>query len=100
MSSMSMGTDLIMNWQARRESLFGRHAIKLRHRLTESSLFTGQALASIIERCRKHEFGLEAKAASASIWKKLGRQISGHVVKRRDFHVDAASPNGREDLAA
>ena len=51
MNPMSMGNDLIVDWQARHEALFGHHAIKLRHRLAESGLFTRQALAALIERC-------------------------------------------------
>jgi hypothetical protein len=39
------------------------------------------------------------KAASALVWKKLGRQIKGDVIKRRDFRIDASSPNGRRDIA-
>lgn len=35
------------------------------------------------------------KAASAFLWKKMGRQIEGDVVKRRDFRIDAKSPDGR-----
>jgi hypothetical protein len=40
------------------------------------------------------------KAASALAWKKLGRQIRGDVVKRRDFRIDPASPNGITEIAA
>jgi len=35
------------------------------------------------------------KAAAAFAWKKMGRQLQGDVIKRRDFRIDAASPNGR-----
>lgn len=60
MNSMSMGNDVIADWQPRHEALFGQHAIKLQHRLADSGLFTRQALARLIERCPKHELGLEA----------------------------------------
>jgi hypothetical protein len=40
------------------------------------------------------------KAASALIWKKLGRQTMGDVVKSRDFRVDPAAPNGRRNVNA
>jgi hypothetical protein len=40
------------------------------------------------------------KAASALIWKRLGRQLTGDVVKARDFRVDPTSPNGRRSLDA
>lgn len=61
MNSMSPSKDLIADWQPHHEMLFGRHAMKLRHRLTESGLFTRQALGKLIERCPKHELGLESK---------------------------------------
>jgi hypothetical protein len=60
MNSMSMSNDLIVDWQPQHEALFGRHAIKLRHRFVESGLFTRQALARLIERCPRHELGLES----------------------------------------
>lgn len=40
------------------------------------------------------------KAASALLWKKLGRQIKGDVIKRRDFRIDASSANGRSDIVS
>jgi hypothetical protein len=40
------------------------------------------------------------KAAAALVWKTLGRQTLGDVVKRRDFQLDRVSPNGRAELAA
>lgn len=60
MNSMSLSRDLIVDWQQRHELLFGRHAVKLKHRLAESGLFTRQALGRLIERCPKHELGLES----------------------------------------
>jgi len=38
------------------------------------------------------------KAAAAFAWKKMGRQIKGDVVKRRDFRIDPHAPNGRISL--
>lgn len=35
------------------------------------------------------------KAASALIWKKMGKQIEGDVVKARNFRLDPASDDGR-----
>ena len=49
---------------------------------------------------RADSFAVYPKAASALIWKKLGRQASGDVIKNRDFCVDPASPNGRRNLNA
>ena len=40
------------------------------------------------------------KAAAAFVWKKLGKQTVGDVVKRRDFRIDAASPTGRTAIGA
>lgn len=39
------------------------------------------------------------KAASAFLWKKMGRQVKGDVVKRRDFRIDASAPGGRRAVA-
>lgn len=38
------------------------------------------------------------KAASALLWKKMGRQIKGDVEKRKAFRIDVSSPNGRSPL--
>ena len=38
------------------------------------------------------------RPARRSLWKKLGKQITGDVVKQRDFRIDAKSPNGRASL--
>jgi hypothetical protein len=34
------------------------------------------------------------KAASAFVWKKMGKQITGDVVKAREFRLDVTAPNG------
>src|SRR4029450_5565710 len=91
MNSMSMSNDLLVDWQARHESLFGRHAIKLRHRLAESGLFTGQALASLIERCPKHELGLEALGAEGE---RTGR-LFGELGTSSGAEAIAAIEKGR-----
>lgn len=39
------------------------------------------------------------KAGAAFMWKKLGRQIDGDVVKDRVFRIDASAENGRVDLS-
>jgi hypothetical protein len=60
MNSMTMNRDIIADWQPHHQMLFGQHAILLRHRLAETGLFTREALGRVIERCPKHEFGLES----------------------------------------
>lgn len=40
---------IITDWQDHHARLFGRHALKLQHRLAESPLFTDEALARLIE---------------------------------------------------
>jgi hypothetical protein len=80
MNSMSVGNDLIADWQPQHEVLFGRHAIKLQHRLANSGLFTRQALAALIERCPQHDLGLEAmdgEGSSRRLFGELGG-VSGN----------------------
>jgi hypothetical protein len=48
---------------------------------------------------KDHGLHVYPKAASAYLWKKMGKQISGDVVKVRSFRIDAASENGRADIA-
>lgn len=60
MNSMNMNRDVIVDWQPHHEILFGQHAIKLKHRLAESGLFTREALGKLIERCPAQELGLES----------------------------------------
>lgn len=38
------------------------------------------------------------KAAAAFMWKKMGRQIKGDVVKRRDFRIDVNAEGGRTSV--
>ncbi|MBX3584139.1 MAG: hypothetical protein KF810_19815 [Rhizobiaceae bacterium] len=38
------------------------------------------------------------KAGAAFIWKKLGRQIKGDGIKKRDFRIDLNSPLGRASI--
>ncbi|WP_026380837.1 hypothetical protein [Afifella pfennigii] len=46
-----MASDAILvDWQDRHAELFGKHLIRLRHRLHESPLFSDEALARLIER--------------------------------------------------
>ena len=47
---------------------------------------------------RDHGLHVYPKAGAAFLWKKLGKQITGDVVKQRDFRIDAKSPNGRASL--
>jgi hypothetical protein len=46
------------------------------------------------------DYGLHVypKAATAYLWKKMGRQIRGDVVKLRNFRIDAGRDNGRADI--
>lgn len=90
MNSMSMGNDVIVDWQSQHEALFGHHAIKLRHRLAESRLFTRQALARLIEQCPKHELGLEAMSDVAG----AGR-LYGELGDARGADAIAAIEKGR-----
>jgi hypothetical protein len=60
MSEDSAGDSIIANWQPQHRALFGLHAIKLKHRLHETGLFTREALGSVIERCPKDHLGLES----------------------------------------
>jgi hypothetical protein len=60
MNSMNMSRDILVDWQHHHEILFGQHAILLKHRLAETGLFTREALGKVIERCPKHELGLES----------------------------------------
>lgn len=47
---------------------------------------------------RDHGLHVYPKAGAAFVWKKMGRQISGDVVKTRDFRIDASSDIGRVDI--
>ena len=38
------------------------------------------------------------KAAASFAWKKMGKQITGDVVKARDFRIDVSQPNGRTSI--
>jgi hypothetical protein len=40
------------------------------------------------------------KAAAALMWKRLGKQTVGDVVKQRDFRLDGVPPNGGAEQAA
>lgn len=77
MNSMSMNTDLIANWQPQHERLFGNHAIKLQHRLAETGLFTREALGKLIERCPKHELGLESMSIETDNPNRLYGELGG-----------------------
>jgi hypothetical protein len=66
MNSMNKSRDIIVDWQPHHEVLFGQHAIKLKHRLAETGLFTREALGRVIERCPKHELGLESVSLQAN----------------------------------
>lgn len=61
MNAPTTHRDIIVNWQDRHASLFGNHAIKLRHRLVETGLFSREALARLIERCPEAELGLVSR---------------------------------------
>ena len=44
---------------------------------------------------RDHGMHVYPKAGAAFLWKKLGKQITGDVDKRRDFRIDVTSDSGR-----
>lgn len=46
-----------------------------------------------------HGIHVYPKAASAFLWKRMGKQINGDVVKSRHFRIDAASADGRRAIA-
>ena len=61
MNSMTTNNgDIIVDWQAQHQDLFGLHAIKLHHKLADTGLFTREVLGRLIERCPKSELGLES----------------------------------------
>jgi hypothetical protein len=43
-------SSILTNWQPRHASLFGEHILHLKHRLSESPLFSDAALAELVER--------------------------------------------------
>ena len=47
---------------------------------------------------RDHGLHVYPKAGAAFIWKKMGKQITGDVVKQRDFRIDAKSDIGRVSI--
>lgn len=44
---------------------------------------------------RDSGLGVYPKAAASFAWKKLGKQISGDVVRTKSFRIDASAPEGR-----
>jgi hypothetical protein len=90
-NSMNISSDIIVDWQARHQALFGRHAIKLRHRLAETGLFTKEALGEVIERCPKHDLGLE----SVSLQGEHPMRIHGELGDARGIEAIAAIEKGR-----
>ena len=91
MNSMNRSRDVIANWQPHHETLFGRHAIKLNHRLTETGLFTREALGRVIERCPKNELGLE----SVTVQNDRPQRIYGELGKASGLEAIAAIEKGR-----
>lgn len=71
MNSMNMSRDIIVDWQAQHERLFGQHAIKLRHRLIETGLFDRENLGRLIERCPKSHLGLESVSFEGEVHKRI-----------------------------
>jgi hypothetical protein len=51
---------ILRDWQDNYARLFGRHTLRLNHRLHESGLFTDEALARLIERCPASNYNLHA----------------------------------------
>lgn len=55
-----MTPTIFTDWQDKHTQLFGRHTIKLTHRLNESELFTDEALADLIGRMPESHYNLHA----------------------------------------
>jgi hypothetical protein len=91
MNSMNRSRDIIANWQPHHETLFGRHAIKLTHNLTETGLFTREALGRVIERCPRHELGLE----SVTVHNDRPQRIYGELGNASGLEAIAAIEKGR-----
>jgi hypothetical protein len=91
MNSMNMNRDIISNWQPHHETLFGQHAMKLKHRLGETGLFTREVLGRVIERCPKHELGLE----SVSLQNDNPRRVYGELGRASGLEAIAAIEKGQ-----
>lgn len=77
MNSMVMNQDIIANWEARHETLFGVEIVKLNHRLAETGLFTRQALGKLIERCPAEHLGLRAMGTEIDDPKRMEGELGG-----------------------
>lgn len=77
MNALTMPNDILANWEPRHVSLFGKHAIKLNHRLIESGLFTREALGRLIERCPAHELGLVSRSIETDNPARLNGELGG-----------------------
>ncbi|WP_424627525.1 hypothetical protein [Bradyrhizobium sp. SYSU BS000235] len=91
MNSMNMHRDIISDWQAQHERLFGQHAIKLRHRLAETGLFTRESVGKLIERCPQSHFGLE----SVSFDGETPKRIYGELGNATGLEAIEAIEKGR-----
>jgi hypothetical protein len=74
---MTVNNDIIVDWQAHHQTLLGQHAIKLRHRLVDTGLFSREALGRVIERCPKHALGLESISFSGGTRHRLYGELGG-----------------------
>ncbi len=77
MNSMTINKDILVDWQAHHQDLLGQHAIKLKHRLAETGLFTREALGRLIERCPTHELGLESVSYHGETHHRLYGELGG-----------------------
>lgn len=77
MNSMNMSRDIIVDWQAQHEHLFGQHAIRLQHRLIETGLFTRESIGRLIERCPKSHLGLESVSFEGDVHKRIYGELGG-----------------------
>jgi hypothetical protein len=77
MNSMNMSRDIIVDWQTQHEHLFGQHAIRLRHRLIETGLFTREGIGRLIERCPKSHLGLESVSFEGDVHKRIYGELGG-----------------------
>lgn len=77
MNSMAMSKDVIADWEPRHAALFGRHPVKLRHRLAETGLFTREALGGLIERCPADHYGINSMGRDKTRSEKIHGEIGG-----------------------
>lgn len=61
----STSNGLLEGWQPHHNSLFGKHTMKLNHRLTESGLFTEDVLSELVDRYPRELYNLNTIGTDA-----------------------------------